>query len=184
MIWNEKWISFLNDAPENISLYTIVQSVGTGIRGSLSCNCSVCFFPLLLYDSLPNGKPCVALHFFDRIPPNCGSQLSQCHHIVTLWKFSSWPHSKVANERCPLFTLRFYELGTIPWIWQILNKCLMQGRQGRAAYQMILIFHFAQALPPLVFLLITLALWTAKIYSFRWRFIVKILVHYHKNLES
>lgn len=149
MIWNEKWIYFLNDAPENISLYTIVQSVGTGIRGSLSCNCSVWFFSLYPYiDNLPPGKPCVALNSFGHIPPNSGSQPSQCHHIVTLWMFSSWPHSKLANERCPLFTLSFYELGTIPWIWQILNKRLMQRWRGRAAIRWYWSFTLLRLYPP------------------------------------
>lgn len=83
------------------------------------------FFPLPLYRWPPPGKPCVAPYSFGCITPDCGSQLSRCHHVVTPWKFSSWPHSKLANERCPLFTLRFYELWMIPWIWQILNKCLM-----------------------------------------------------------
>lgn len=170
MIWNEKWISFPNDAPENLSLYIIVQSVDTGIRGSLSCNFPVWIFPFTFISmASPLGSP-VWLPF----PWSHFSWLWLSTESVSprrpLWKFSLWPHSKLANERCPLFTLRFYELWMIPWIWQILNKCLMKERRGRSAYQMILIFHFAH---PLVFLLITWALWTAKIYSFRWRFISK-----------
>lgn len=111
--------------PENFSLYIIVQSVDTGIRGSLSCNFPVWIFPFTFISmASPLGSP-VWLPF----PWSHFSWLWLSTESVSprrpLWKFSPWPHSKLANERCPLFTLRFYELWMIPWIWQILNKCLM-----------------------------------------------------------